>query len=375
MIRGMKNQLRLLGFFASLVFGFAIGHSALAVPLFSECKPATESFRYTCLAIEDCINTTSPSDEECAADPSGCNGVNPTGQGIEYQGCGFDNPTAVCCRILKPKPPAPGDACGSAGGSCKPFCTPNFETQNSGITCSAGNVCCMQAATTHSNDCSLQGGECKLGGCGTGGEDVGQLGCLDGYMCCKSSALVTSSSTGAGSGGTGSTSEPIQANSPDRLVLPSCTKDGSCTLDDVVQTGINFATFIMGLSGALFFAVFIYGGAMYLASFGNKSRVETGKKAIRGAVIGMVFVLGAWTIVNTLVQGLRYGKSPSDASTLPTASQLKPEEKCPATGAGYSCVTLNGNTSQEAMADGQSKGYSCLTGKCPGAVNILCCKQ
>jgi hypothetical protein len=143
-------------------------------------------------------------------------------------------------------------------------------------------------------------------------------------------------------------------------------------LDDIVQTGINFATFIMGLSGALFFAVFIYGGALYLASFGNKSRVEKGKAAIKGAVIGMIFVLGAWTIVNTLVQGLRFGKSPSDNTTTQT---LTPEQKCPAQGPGYSCVTLNGNTAQAAIADGSSKGYSCLTGLCPGAVNILCCTQ
>lgn len=350
----MKNQLRFLGLFFALVLGISVAHTVHAVPIFSECQAPTADATFMCLAPQDC--TTS-------------------GGSVEYQGCGLDNPGGVCCRQSKVAPPVnPSDACGQAGGSCKPFCTPNFETENSGISCSSGYVCCSPAAVTHSNDCSVQGGDCKPS-CGSTDESVGTLGCLDGYICCKPSALVTSSSTAQTKPEPTETKPQVpQVNSPDRLVMPDCTKSGDCTLDDVVQTGINFATFIMGLSGALFFAVFIYGGAMYLASFGNKSRVETGKKAIRGAVIGMVFVIGAWTIVNTLKTGLESGKSPSDLST-PSASALKPEEKCPALGVGYSCVTLSGNTSQEAMADGQSKGYSCVTGKCPGAVNILCCKQ
>ncbi|MFH1620518.1 MAG: pilin [Patescibacteria group bacterium] len=95
--------------------------------------------------------------------------------------------------------------------------------------------------------------------------------------------------------------------SAQHLVLPSCIKTGNCTVDDIVQTGAAFANLLTEISGALFFVVFIYGGAMYLFSLGDKSRVDKGKKAMVGGAIGMAIVLMAWTIV-TYVAGSLMGK-------------------------------------------------------------------
>ncbi|MBP9869686.1 hypothetical protein KBC59_03980 [Patescibacteria group bacterium] len=89
-----------------------------------------------------------------------------------------------------------------------------------------------------------------------------------------------------------------------QLALPPCIKDGKCTLDDIVKTGAAFANLLTQLSAGFFFAVFIYGGAMYLLSFGDKSRVDKGKKAITGAAIGMFIVLAAWTIVTYVAKSL-----------------------------------------------------------------------
>jgi hypothetical protein len=316
------------------VFGIALASPVQAVGLFQDCsQPGDDAgFSYTCLDEATCLSLN--------GGPAGS--------------CGLGAPAeAVCCKkpLATSGPSAPVQ-CTDQGGSCRLQCDPNEKS-------------------------------------------IGQFNCLTGYACCKSSQLLQEENlfncptdepcttpatggaqapagTGAGTGGTDagtqaqpSTGEggvPIQ-QSPDRLVLPACVSSGNCTLNDIVQAGVNFATFIMGLSGALFFAVFIYGGALYLLSFGNKSRVQKGKDAIKGAVIGMIFVLGAWTIVNTLVKGL---KGESSTTTAPT--------KCEAQGAGYSCVALTGSTSQAAVADGEAKGYSCKTGLCPGAVNVLCCK-
>lgn len=93
--------------------------------------------------------------------------------------------------------------------------------------------------------------------------------------------------------------------SPGALVLPVCIKTGNCQLNDIVQTGVNFAQFIMGISSAMFLVVFIYGGFMYLTSFGEKGRVEKGKTAIKGAATGLIFVLGAWTIVQAIIKGMK----------------------------------------------------------------------
>ena len=87
-------------------------------------------------------------------------------------------------------------------------------------------------------------------------------------------------------------------------MLPACIKTGNCSLDDIVKTGAAFANLLTQLSAAAFFATFIYGGAMYLLSFGEKSRVDKGKKALTGAAIGMLIVLIAWTLVNYIAGSL-----------------------------------------------------------------------
>ncbi len=85
---------------------------------------------------------------------------------------------------------------------------------------------------------------------------------------------------------------------PAALALPACFKDGNCTLDDMVCTGVAFANLLIALSGAAFFATFVYGGALYVLSFMDTSYAGKGKKAMVGAAIGMVIVLSSWTIVN-----------------------------------------------------------------------------
>jgi hypothetical protein len=272
-----------------------------AVGLFQECQAADANYTYTCYDVQTCI----------------VSGGNP------LLSCGIGAPQgAICCAT--PKPPAPPPVtCKDQGGACKITCEPDEAS-------------------------------------------IGQFDCLTGgYSCCKSKALLPVEEAGT----TGGLSQPgptaAQPQAAGQLALPACVKTGNCTLDDIVRTGVNFATFIMGLAGALFFAVFIYGGALYLTSFGNASQVKKGQEAIKGAVIGMIFVIGAWTIVNTLVKGLT---GQSDQAATGQA------DKCVAQGEGYSCVTLNGTTAQQAVADGSAKGYDCKTGLCTGAVNVLCCK-
>lgn len=84
----------------------------------------------------------------------------------------------------------------------------------------------------------------------------------------------------------------------------ACWQTGNCQLDDILLTGVAFANLLIGLSAAAFFATFVYGGFMYLMSFGSKEYVGKGKKALTGAAIGMMIVMGAWTIVNYLASSI-----------------------------------------------------------------------
>jgi hypothetical protein len=91
--------------------------------------------------------------------------------------------------------------------------------------------------------------------------------------------------------------------------VKECMRTGNCTLDDIVSTGAAFANLLTELSAAIFFATFVYGGAMYLLSFGDSHRVDTGKSAMTGAAIGMAIVLGAWVLVRTLVKVILSGSA------------------------------------------------------------------
>lgn len=88
-------------------------------------------------------------------------------------------------------------------------------------------------------------------------------------------------------------------------VKPSCWSDGNCSLDDVVLAGSAFANILIELSAALFFATFIYGGAMYVFSFGKSDWVKKGTDAMKGGAIGMLIVMSAWTIVRFLASSIK----------------------------------------------------------------------
>ncbi len=97
-------------------------------------------------------------------------------------------------------------------------------------------------------------------------------------------------------------------------ILPS---DGGCTiggthydncgnykLDDFVQIGLNVSKWILGISGSAALLIFIYGGVMFLISAGNSERVKKGQQILVGAVIGIVIVFAAYTIIGFIIHAM-----------------------------------------------------------------------
>lgn len=87
-----------------------------------------------------------------------------------------------------------------------------------------------------------------------------------------------------------------------RLIPEACTIGGSptsaCGLPQLVEVGINLARIILALSGSLALIMFIYGGFMWLTAAGTPARVDKGKQILIGAIIGLIIIFGAVTIVN-----------------------------------------------------------------------------
>jgi len=90
--------------------------------------------------------------------------------------------------------------------------------------------------------------------------------------------------------------------------LSDCAKYccGEYEISDFVMFLIKISDFILGIVGSLALLFIIYGGVLFLISGGNKDTVAKGKRAIVGAVIGLILVFLSFTIINFVMEGLNY---------------------------------------------------------------------
>ena len=112
-----------------------------------------------------------------------------------------------------------------------------------------------------------------------------------------------------------------------------CATTGKCELNDFIKLAINVANWILGITGSLALAFFIYGGVMFLVSAGNTERVTKAKQIIIGAVIGLIIVFASYTIIRFVFQagGLNWqGKSevPPPAQTTQGGSVSQECQNC-----------------------------------------------
>ncbi len=94
--------------------------------------------------------------------------------------------------------------------------------------------------------------------------------------------------------------------------ITGCIESGNCSLCDVLKFFGTIAQWILATVGALALFFFVLGGFDLLTSQGKQENVEKGKKKITGALIGLLVVLGAYTLIN-VVLGLTLG-NPTDTN-------------------------------------------------------------
>lgn len=73
------------------------------------------------------------------------------------------------------------------------------------------------------------------------------------------------------------------------------------TFPAYVMAIYKFAIWSVGIASLLMISV---GGFMYFTSAGNTSKMESGKRVIMDAIYGLIAVLFAWVILNTINEGL-----------------------------------------------------------------------
>ncbi|MFC1787623.1 pilin [Patescibacteria group bacterium] len=64
---------------------------------------------------------------------------------------------------------------------------------------------------------------------------------------------------------------------------------------------------ILGLSGVIALLMFIYGGFQWLTSQGNDTKIKKGKDTLIWAVIGLVVIFTAYTLVRAVISAITTG--------------------------------------------------------------------
>ncbi len=84
---------------------------------------------------------------------------------------------------------------------------------------------------------------------------------------------------------------PVNNNSTDSIL-------GSDSLVGLIKNVLNILLYIAGAISVLFVVI---GGYQYLSSGGNEEAAEKGRKTVTNAIIGIVVVVLAFTIINVVV--------------------------------------------------------------------------
>jgi len=74
-----------------------------------------------------------------------------------------------------------------------------------------------------------------------------------------------------------------------------------CSVCHLIVLGHNIVKYVLFISVFIALAVITFAGVIYITSAGDQGMISTAKGALKAALFGMIFVLAAWVIVNTLI--------------------------------------------------------------------------
>lgn len=100
---------------------------------------------------------------------------------------------------------------------------------------------------------------------------------------------------------------PVQAASNVHIINDTASdayKNGNYQLSDAVSLIIHISEIILQIVGVLTFAMFVYGGFLFLMSSGNTETVKKAKKIIIAAIIGLIIVFTSYTLVQFFITSI-----------------------------------------------------------------------
>lgn len=86
--------------------------------------------------------------------------------------------------------------------------------------------------------------------------------------------------------------------------LVPCGQDKPCTLEEIKTLGRNIFNFLLGLGAVAAVAAIVVGGFRYMTARGDTKALAEAKQTVTWAVIGLIILLLAFVIVNTILTAL-----------------------------------------------------------------------
>jgi hypothetical protein len=81
---------------------------------------------------------------------------------------------------------------------------------------------------------------------------------------------------------------------------PNINESLPCTVCDLLVLAQNVLTFAFEIAFLIVVGFIVYGGFRWIFSLGKEENLKAGQKIITNAIIGIVIILSAWIIVNTV---------------------------------------------------------------------------
>jgi len=142
-------------------------------------------------------------------------------------------------------------------------------------------------------------------------------------------------------------------------IVPQICQSCACGWGGFFATVQNLLKVGVGL--AIFFAVvmFAYAGFLWVSTSASSENIKKGKEVLTNTLIGLVVVLGAWLVVNTVLMALGTGGLSSVTSVLGTVQPTCLQFSNPPANAG------SGGLTSGAAAGSDCPGYLiCSSGSC-----------
>lgn len=89
--------------------------------------------------------------------------------------------------------------------------------------------------------------------------------------------------------------------------MEKCRATGDCQINDFILLAVNVSKWILGIIGSLALLMFIYGGIKFIISQGSPESITQSKEIIKNAIIGLVLVFTAYTIIQFVLSALGLG--------------------------------------------------------------------